>query len=237
MKKISIIFVISLLVVLSFLGFIIYKIVMLQKYKTENISIDNNSIFNEVIDINYNQNNDTIFEEMKYHDYFKDYVNKENSILKIKYNLDGEIESFYSIVKEKQYIYELSINSMSLIDNDKDKSISNFLNKNEIKDDIDLIKYIKENYYLKNSLFTSVDTMKNNYMINTFTQVSLPEFKSITLINSDNIKGYIINNESDIITKEIHLLHNDNQYIITLSGNEITNKLFINNLLETISFN
>ena len=40
MKKISIIFVISLLVVLSFLGFIIYKFVMLQKYKIDNISID-----------------------------------------------------------------------------------------------------------------------------------------------------------------------------------------------------
>ena len=52
--------------------------------------------------------------------------------------------------------------------------------------------------------------------------------------NGDKIKGYIINTAS---IKEIHLLNKDNQYIITLSGNELTNIEFIKELLETISFN
>lgn len=239
---------IGLLIILLFLGFIIYKFAILQKYKTEKIAIDNKSIFNETMNINYNQTNNTIvFEEMVYFDCFSDYVTEENVAFKVKYNENGEISSFYNIVRQKQYISALNINSFMLMsDNLKDKgevnystvkSMKNFLNKNQIKDDIDLIKYIKNNYYLNNNLFTPSTTMKNNYIINTFTQVALPEFKSITLINGDEAKGYIINIKSIVDIKEIHLLHNDNQYIITLSGYEITNTEFISNLLESINFN
>ena len=42
-----------------------------------------------------------------------------------------------------------------------------------------------------------------------------------------NFKAYV---------KEIHLLNNDIQYIITLSGDKITNDKFIIELLKTVKF-
>ena len=241
-KKVNFKLLVSLLVGLLLVGFIIYKFNMLQKYKTEHISIDNNSIFSETINVKYNQNSDTIiFEKMSYFNYFSDYVNKENTDLKVKYNENGEVSSFYNIAREKQYIHLLNINSFMLDGKNKnystEKSMKKFLNDKQIKDDIDLIKYIKGNYYLNNNFFITAEEMKNNYIINSFVQVTLPKFDSITLINGDKIKGYIINAKSTTDVKEIHLLYNDDQYIITLSGNELTNTKFINNLLESIGFN
>ena len=48
------------------------------------------------------------------------------------------------------------------------------------------------------------------------------------------IQGYIINTNNSI--KEIHVLNGKTQYIILLSGEIITNKEFINDLLESITF-
>ena len=233
--------IIKLIIFIILMCFIVFKYVVLLNYKTENIPIDNDSIFNETININYKESdNQTSFGNMTYNNYFSDYVTKENTNFKVKYNSDNKVESFYNISKEKQYIYILNNNSLSLF---ADKEVSSFetekymkdyLNKNNIKNDIDLLKHIKEKYYIKSYIYTPIKTMKSNYIINSFVQIALPEFKNIVLVKGDNTNGYIINTKS---VSEIHLLYNDDQYIITLSGNEITNKEFINNLLETISFN
>ena len=243
-KKINFKVLFSLLIILLFICFIVYKFVMLQKYKAEYIAINNNKIFNEIMDIEYKEDNNIIlFEDMLYFDCFFGYANKENTSFKVKYNENSEVSSFYNIVKEKQYITILNINSFKLISNEEnvnystDKNMQELLDDNQIKDDIDLMKYIKEHYYLKSNLFTTTKTMKNNFIINQFIQVSFPEFESVTLIKGDKIKGYILNIKSTINIKEIHLLYNDNQYIITLAGNEITDTSFIKSLLESISFN
>ena len=78
----------------------------------------------------------------------------------------------------------------------------------------------------------NTETIKNNFLINSFVEVTLPDFKNITLIDG-RISGYIINVPSTK-AKEIHILDNDVQYIITLSGDSITNSDFIMELLETI---
>lgn len=232
------------IIVLLLVGLISYKIAILYKYRSEKVSIDNKSIFNETLNITYNQCNDTItFEEMSYCNYFSDHVSKENVYFKVKYDENGKVISFYNIVKDKQYINVLSINSFELstdeekeLDYSTGKDMKKFLDKNNIKDDIDLLKYIKDNYYLNSNLFTSSVSIKNNYIINEFALAALPEFESITLINGDKVKGYIVNTKSTTNIKEIHLLYNDNQYIILLSGDEITNINFIKSLLESISF-
>ena len=232
--------IIKLIIFIVLMCFIVFKYVVLLKYKTEDIPIDNDSIFNETINIDYKEsNNQTSFENMTYNNYFSDYVTKENTNFKVKYNSDNKVESFYNISKEKQYIYILNNNSLSLF---ADKEVSSFetekymkdyLNKNNIKNDIDLLKHIKEKYYIKSYIFTPIKTMKSNYIINSFVQIALPEFKNIVLVKGDNTNGYIINTKS---VSEIHLLYNDDQYIITLSGNDLANKEFINRLLESIKF-
>lgn len=229
---------ISYIIIMILATFIVYKFTMLIKYKTENIDINKETIFNETLNIEYSKNDNAIeFDEMSYADYFSDYVEKDNTNFKVKYNENNEITSFYSIVKEKQYINLLNINSFEITEKENnyatEKSMKEFLNKNQIKNDIDLIKYIKDNYHLKNSILTNIKTMKNNYILNSFTEITLPEFESITLIKGDKIEGYIINTKN---IKSIRILHNEDQYIITLSGNEIENTEFITDLLESISF-
>lgn len=237
---------ISLLIIIVLSFFITYKFVMLKTYKVEKTNIDNTSIFNETINIKYNKpNNATLFEEMSYYNYFEDYINKEDADFNVKYNENGEIDSFYSITKQKQYINVLNIDSFSLVtekekDNTNystDKHMKKYMNDNKIYNDIDLLKHIKNNYYLNTSIFNSLKTMKINYIINNFVLVALPQFESVTLINGEKVTGYITNIKSTTSIKEIHLLNHDNQYIITLSGNEITTTQFIQELLESISFN
>ncbi len=244
-KKINFISIgLLIIIVLSF--FITYKFVMLKTYKVEKTNIDNTSIFNETINIKYNKpNNATLFEEMSYYNYFEDYINKEDADFNVKYNENGKIDSFYSITKQKQYINVLNIDSFSLVtekekDNTNystDKYMKKYMNDNKIYNDIDLLKHIKNNYYLNTSIFNSLKAMKINYIINNFVLVALPQFESITLINGEKVTGYITNIKSTTDIKEIHLLNHDNQYIITLSGNEITTTQFIQELLESISFN
>ena len=233
------------ILVLVILGFIIYKFIMLNKYKVEEVSIDNKAIFNETLDIHFNGNsNPASFEEMSYYDYFSDYVDKEDVAFKVKYDDSGKVISYYNLVKVKQYIYNLNVDSFkpaSETGENKfnfatEKDMQEFLNDNNIKDDIDLLNYIKDNYYLKNSLFTSTKMMKSNYIINSFVDVAFPVFKSFTLINGDNFKGYMINANQPQNLKQIHLLHGDSQYVITLFGDEITSAEFISSLLESISF-
>ena len=230
-------------IVVLFLGFIGYKLIMLQKYKTDIIAMDNKIIFNETMNINYNQSdNNELFDKMTYGNFFTGYNENENGI-NIKYNDNNEVVSFYKIVKDKQYIDVLSVNSYEMFSEDEKNNINfeteenmkKLLDKNNIKDDVDLLKYIKSNYYFKSNIFTCTKTMRNNFILNNLILVAYPEFESITLING-SLKGYIVNTTSTANVKDIHLLHDNNQYIITLSGEEITNVEFINNLLKSISF-
>lgn len=245
-RKFSLKIFLPLVLVLLLFGTFVYKFAAMQKYKTENIDINTKSIFNSTINITYNGDSSvTKFDEMSYHDYFSDYVDKEGLNFKVKYNENGEIVSYYNITKEEQLINMLSVDSFEIatdveeIDSRKyftEKNMKKFLDKKNIKDDIDLIKYIKDNYYLRNDLLMSTDTMRNNYIINSLVQSSFPNFESITLINGDKVKGYIVNIKSNPL-KAIHLLHEDKQYVIALFGDEVTTDEFIKNLLGSISFN
>ena len=230
---------ITILILFILIGFIIYKFIMLQKYNVEETSINTDTIFNEKMNIKSNGINDVKFKSMLYKDYFTDYVIKEGTEFKVKYDENNKVSSFYNISKDKQYIYLLNNNSFTIFSDKKDPNFStekymkDYLKNNNIKDDVDLLKYIKDNYYLKNNLFTSTNIMKSNYIINSFTQIALPEFNSITLVEGD-VYGYIINAKT---IREIHLLHNNDQYTITLVGKELINDEFINKLLESIVFN
>ena len=239
-KKIIIITSVILLILIG------YKVYALNKYKSEYVELDTSLIFNETITINeeYDSNDIVAFGEMTYNNFFSDYVEHEESGFKVKYDENNEVSSFYSMFKEEQYINVLNVNSFLLYADDEDvnedisteNNMKKFLDKNNIKDDIDFLKYVKENYYIKNNIFTSTSNMRNHYIINSFVSVAFPEYKNIVLIDG-NVKGYIINAKSNVNIKEIHLLHNTNQYIITLSGDEIANDEFVNNFLKSVKFN
>lgn len=222
------------------------KLYILHKYKSEDIKIDTSLIFNETLTIPdklENNSSDSInYQKLTISNYFQEYVEStSNPNLKVKYNDNNEVISFYSMSSSKQYIkllnmkaFELTENNDSNIELDTDKNMKLLLEKNKINNDVDYLNYIKDNYYFKNNIITNIINIKNNYILNTFVQVTLPEFKNIILLNG-HVNGYIIVMNNNI--KEIHLLHDDEQYIITLSGDEIVNNEFIIKLLSTVKYN
>lgn len=215
-KKILIVLIFIFLLLLTFLG---YKVFLLSKYKTNERTLDTNSIFIETVTISNDKKVDgdvITFEELSVKNYFNEFEeHKTNSNLKAKYDTEGNVVSAYSISKDKQYINSIDLES------------------DEIKTDIELFKYIKDNYYFKNTIFTSKKIIENNYLINSFVENGMPEFENITLING-KINGYIL--DMGNLRKEIHLLHNDEQYIISLIGEELINNEFVMDLLETVEF-
>ncbi len=242
-KKIFLTIIITFVIVLLLI--LINKLLVLNKFKSEERNLNLDNIFTKTITVvNYNEvESDEIlnYEELTMRNYFKEYiVNENNSTIKVKYDTNGNIESFYTIDKTQQYIDILNFNSFSLYTEDDadeynfktEESMKDYLSDKKIKNDIDLLSYIKNNYCIYNNIFMNNETIKNNFLINSFVEVTLPEFENITLIDG-RLSGYIINSLSDNL-KEIHILGNDVQYVITLSGNSITNNEFIMELLETI---
>ena len=242
--KYSFILIAVLVCLLIFVG---YKIIVLNKYQSEKVDINVDSIFNDtlVIDEEDYDGEYISINNMKIPNYFDGYVDVNGTIYKAKYNENNEIISFYSTGYLAQYINILDTNNMNLgTDNAKGKhyiptsdSVKKFLDDNNIKDDVDLLQYIKDNYYFKSTIFTCTSKIKTNYLFNSFVQNSLPHFESITLI-SGKVKGYIFNvsNDSAKAVKELHILKDDKQYGMLLSGNEITNNEFIVKLLSSIKF-
>lgn len=239
------IFIVMVVLMLIILG---YKIFILNNYMSQELLINTDKIFNEVITIKKEKeivDSEILkFEKLSIKNYFKEYVESENNInFKVKYDDEGNVISFYSISKFDQYINLLNLNSFMLY-NPADKKNYNFeteedmrvyLKKRKIENDVDLLRYVKDNYYIKNNIFMSKKTMKNNFLINSLVEVAMPQFENIVLLNG-RVTGYIINmNDSNI--KEIHMLYGGEQYILVLSGEEITNNEFINDLLETVKFN
>ena len=229
--------IICITIILVLAIFFAYKSYMLIKYRSEKVTLDKGLIFKETLTIENNSNSKTIEE------YFEGYEELENnSNFKVKYNDEGEVESFYTLANIEQYVNLLNINSFELYTDDSikknyntEKDMKDYLSKNKINNDIDLLKHIKENYYFKNNLFTCSKTMKNNYILNNFVLSTLPTFKEIVLIDG-SINGYIIviNTSSEKPIKEVHILNEDKQYIIFLAGNDITSTEFITELLETV---
>jgi hypothetical protein len=251
MKKILVV------IVVLIVGFFIFQFVMLNRYKSEEVQINTGSIFNQTLTIENDSDSIELvpFEEMNYGNFFDGFETEAASHFNVKRDAEGEVIAYYSMFKEEQYINVLSINSflmttdLAKVDNSTEKNMKEFLDKNNINDDIALYKYLKGHYFIKNNIFTCYKTMRNNYILNNFIQVSLPTYDSITLLNG-SVNGYIINIKrniglqgefvdfnTNVGIREIHLLNNDDQYIITLYGEEIANDEFVNNLLKTISFN
>lgn len=235
-----------IVIIVSVLFFICHKVMMINKYRYDKEEIKVDTIFNDTLDISKKEyNGDTIIvDDIVVPNHFRDYVDgKVESSYKIKY--DGETPiAFYSLTSLDQYVNILSKESLDagfdktsgnlVKTNDEMKS---YLDRHDIKNDIDLIEYIKENYYFGNYIFTLNKRMRVNYLLNSFAANILAlNIDNIVLISGD-LKGYMINyhTENNGI-KEIHLLHNDKQYIMLLGGKDITTKEFITDLLSSIRF-
>ena len=233
MKK-KIIFILLIIV----LAFIVFKSFMLYKYHVNKNEINTSVVFNKTITINRKDNNSDIYTYIN--NTFDNYVDS-NTSFKVKYDENNKVESFYSMDEVEQYINILNMKNMEFVKENTyndfvttDKLTKDYLSNHNIKNDIDLIKYIKDNYYFSNNIFTCFKTMKINYLLNSFVDSTMPSYKEIILIDGD-ITGYIIDIESNKDIREIHILNNNKQYVIVLGGNQITSDDFITEFLSSIN--
>ena len=243
----TIIIIIASLIILFIMIFIIYKSVLLMKYNVEpisnyeefviNLDFKNTiKVYKKTID-----NNDYLIEsDIKFRNDFRKYTKiKEKNI--IKYNLynDNTVESAFWISQSTQYIDVFTSDSMALYSIDDDSNNSDFtdadrkyfLLRNDINNDLDFLEYIRDNYYIKNNLFMSKRSIKENYAVNLFVSVALPSIDNITLITGD-YEGYIFNLTNG--AREVHILRNNKSYIFSFIGNDITSDEYIQDLLSTL---
>ena len=240
MKKKIIILIILLIIV--FFG---YKFYLLNKYNVEKRDIDTSTIFKDEININLKgyQGNLFTYQNISFKNDFNDYIKNEHDWY-IKRDKDDTVISALYITKTDQYHNLLTDGNLEMFNSDDEKEIVNkffneedrdsFLKESNINNDIDLMNYVKNNYYLKNNLLTCSKTMKQNYMINSFVDISLPTFSKITLIKGD-LSGYIFHASEKI--RQVHILNGEEQYIISLVGDELISNEYIISLLETIKIN
>ena len=85
-----------------------------------------------------------------------------------------------------------------------------YLNKNNIKDDVDLIKYIRERKKEDGRFLTPIVKIKENYFFN-FVETNLPSLDNITYIEGD-LNGYMY--ETDTF-KQACIIKNNKLYCLT----------------------
>ena len=111
-----------------------------------------------------------------------------------------------------------------------DKDLEKLFKKNKINTNLDLLYYLKENYYFNNTIFTPYKKLKTNYLLNKIVETNFNEFKSLIEIKG-SLTGYIITN--DYYT-EIHLLDKTDSYNILLTGTEALTNDYLISLLNSI---
>jgi hypothetical protein len=148
----------------------------------------------------------------------------ENSKEKVSFWI-GTTENYINLIKSNLDFYVNDENKINL------ENIDDFLETNNIQNDIDLFKFLEENKNVRNNIFTSVKQMKMNYTINFISFVIIPKLSSITLIDGD-YTGYILNTSQNF--KEVSILKDDKRYIFTFINLDYFDDDYINELLSTV---
>lgn len=224
------IIIVVLVIVLG--GFIGYKLFNLVKYNTDFTNEEYQDILSRL------QIKDTItikntllsddeyisYDGLKIRNDFEDYevVHKDNDQIvyenKDKNILVGIIGLTESIVEKIKQAGFLKLSEKDLLD---------ILEKNNIENDYDLIKYISSQENKNNNIFTNSKEMKENYFMYFVTYFHMIVGENITLIDGD-YEGYILNMYD---TKSINIIKDNKTYTFTLKN---ASDSYIKELLNTI---
>lgn len=143
----------------------------------------------------------------------------------------GVTDSYVDLIKSDYTLFGTGNNRISNTD------LASVLDKNNINNDIELFKFLEKSKNIKNSIFTPLKKMKENYELQFITVVVMPSIDSITLIDGD-YEGYIFNlqfgSESFKGMREVRIMYQGSVYVFTFLNTEYFNNTYINEILNTV---
>ena len=214
--------------------FVSFKIIALNYFKIE-LPNNEQKDFSKIVIEPENFNEGYIsFENLKFKDCFGEFniFREEKSFFAKKYGDNGSLIASIS-VNITPTVYSVISKSDIYSNKITDKELENFFEKNNIKNDIDIYRFILTTEYEENNFFDTIKTMKENFIkFNLDYQVGR-NAKRISYIDSV-YKAVVLYNEDYV---EIKVIVGDDLYNITLAGEELTSEEVINEFLNTLSVN
>lgn len=141
----------------------------------------------------------------------------KNTNIRVSFSKEAK-DSFVTYVKENAQVPNLPF------DIEKD------LEKNNIKTDYELYKYVVENLNKKVHIFNSFHTIKKVHTLYN-AAASITNVQKVVLISGD-YEGYILETNGD---RTAHIDHNNENYVLHIWSNSIDEELY--EFISTIQFN
>lgn len=251
-SKYKIIFLSSFATIIFILAlFITDKLLFLNNYKLNEPTNSNKILSGLKVKNNIKIYKKTIAEELylyeqnikirnDFKEYKKENVNGYYKFTKYYFEENNKTTSSFYMIKLPQYIDMFSSNDLSFyLDENKDIDIEEkfeyadrkyFLLRNDINNDLDFIKYIRNNYFSKSNLFMSKRTILENYAFDLFVSIAIPEVENITTISGD-YNGYIFNGKN---VRELHIIRDNKNYVFVLQGEQFIDDKYIIDLFSTL---
>ena len=224
-KKLIIMCLVGLIIMIG--GYITYKIYNINYYHITFETIDVSFDIKEDKVINKKDYNGKyiIHNNIKIPNYFDDYeVIKDGNAIVYIYK-SNENRKFWLLNTNIQAPVKC-LESIILIDNPIGKKT---LEKNNIKSNIELIKYLENYESSKRTIFTSLDKMLEDEAIYKF--MAYYHFDDVTIFTG-NVNGYIT--KINDFCKNVHIFNNDIASTITFCDNSYFTNEYIYDLLSKI---
>jgi len=211
--------------------YVIFKQICVLTYTKKDFDSNSKITIGNTIELKTNKLNENeyiTFNNIKIRNDFKNYekTNKDNEVT---YRNNNNIMNI--IISSQTYIDKLNTKEV------EDKiyktiDIKKILNKNNIKNDIDLFRYISNYKFNSNNIFASLYKIKESYFAKYISIAILPDLSSpITFLNG-SYNGYIFNVNDNF--KQVNILKDDKVYTFNFSGYD---DKYIIDLLNTVVIN
>ncbi len=131
---------------------------------------------------------------------------------------------------------ESAKNDIKSIDSDfhiSEKDISKYFNKHNIKNDVDLIKYLISIKTSEVNLLSSLDKLKDGYITLYLIRIFLNTNNDITLLEG-NYNGYMYMPNSRENSIELKIIKGGKTYLFEFLNLDYFNESSIKNIIDTI---
>ncbi|MDE6284793.1 MAG: hypothetical protein K2M17_03530, partial [Bacilli bacterium] len=168
-----------------------------------------------------------------------------NKITIGKISIRNDFDNFKKIYQSEDntnYVFQLSNNQaitlsinyddtlLEVAQNLNNKHLTKWLKKNNITNDIELLKHLKDAKQ-KTNILSNLQQIKTKNALQTYTTTIASSLDNLTIIEGD-ITGYIYNSHNKRV---VYLLKNNKRYALCFTGIDYFTDDYITELLTTIT--